>query len=412
MLYELHHLTRQALRPWAFVSRASARILRHTPLPGAPFAAAGWELIHRLTKEYPRPSFDIGPLELEGEPLEVHEEVVAATPFCRLLRFTRTPSTPAQAELLARQPKVLLCAPLSGHFATLLRETIRTLAPHHDVHVTEWIDAKEIPVSAGRFGLDDYVEHLVAFIRELGPTSLSVIAVCQPAVPALAAVSLMASRNEPLPRSLVLLGGPIDGRRSPTDVNRFAERHPIGWFAEQLCHPVPRGHAGVGRIVYPGFLQLSAFVSMSPRRHLRSHVEYWMARVSGERASAARHEKFYDEYLAVLDMDADYYLETVRVVFQEHALPRGTWKVRGEAVRPGDIRNVALFTIEGGDDDITGAGQCHAALELCRAVPDEKKRALTVPGCGHYGVFSGSQFRDVIAPQIRAFVAEHAEGSC
>ena len=409
MLYALQDLSRRAMKPVALYANLSARLLRHMPLPGAPFAAAGWELVHRLTKSYTRPSFGITSLEIDGETIAIAEEVVQATPFCRLLRFTRRATPSLQARLDA-QSKVLLCAPLSGHFATLLRDTVRALAIDHDVYVTDWIDAKEIHRDAGRFGLDDYVDHLVGFIRHLGAAELGVIAVCQPAVPALGAVSLLASRGEPTPRSLVLMGGPIDPRLSPTDVNRLATERPISWFEDNLVYPVPLGHAGAGRRVYPGFLQLTAFVSMNPDRHYTSYREYWLDRVGNERESAAAHERFYDEYNAVLDMDAEYYIDTVRTVFQDFALAKGTWSVRGERVVPSDITGTAIFTVEGATDDITGAGQTHAALALCANVPADRKRSYTAPNCGHYGIFSGSRFREQVYPELRAFLADaHAE---
>jgi poly(3-hydroxybutyrate) depolymerase len=407
MLYALHDLSRRALAPMATAARLSAHVLRKAPIPGAPFAAAGWELVHRLTKEYPRPSFGIESVALDGETLAITEEVVTGTPFCSLLRFGRRASSAVVQARVDAQPKVLLCAPLSGHHATLLRDMVRSLAPEHDVYVTDWIDAKEIPLEAGRFGLDDYVEHLLAFMRHLGAADLSVIAVCQPAVPALAAVSLLASSSEPTPRALVLMGGPIDGRRSPTSVNRLATERPLAWFRDNLVFPVPARHPGVGRRVYPGFLQLTAFVSMNPARHREAYARYWLDRVSGERESAASHERFYDEYNAVLDMDADYYLETVRVVFQDFALAKGSWSVRGRRVRPGDVTRTAILTVEGADDDITGPGQTHAALELCTGVPADRKRALTAPGCGHYGIFSGTRFRESIYPELRDFLRAH-----
>lgn len=407
MLYALQDLSRRALWPVATYANLSARLLRHTPLPGAPFAAAGWELLHRLTKTYPRPTFGITSVVFEGDELAITEDIVVATPFARLVRFVRRAPTPGAQARIDAQPKVLLCAPLSGHHATLLRDTVRALAVDHDVYVTDWIDAKLVHRDAGRFGLDDYVDHLIAFVREIGASSLGVVAVCQAAVPALAAVSLLASRNEATPRSLVLMGGPIDGRRSPTDVNRLATEHPISWFADNLVFPVPLGHPGAGRRVYPGFLQLTAFVSMNPERHRDAYESYWLDRVRNERESAEAHERFYDDYNAVLDMDADFYLETVRVVFQEHALAKGTWTVRGERVVPGDIRDTAILTVEGETDDITGAGQTHAALELCASVPADRKQQLTAAGCGHYGVFSGSRFREQIYPALRDFVRAH-----
>jgi poly(3-hydroxybutyrate) depolymerase len=407
MFYQLQDLSRRALTPVAATARVSAKLLRKAPVPGVPFVAAGWELVHRLTKGYGPPSFDIPSVSLDGEELALREEVVVETPFCRLVRFARVAPSAATRERLEAQPKVLLCAPLSGHHATLLRDMVRSFAPEHDVYITSWIDAKEIPVAAGRFGLDEYIEHVMRFIRHLGAAELHVIAVCQPAVPALAAVSLLASAGEPTPRTLLLMGGPIDGRRSPTAVNKLATERPLSWFRDNLVHRVPLGHAGRGRRVYPGFLQLTAFVSMNPKRHFHSYRTYWLDRISGKAESAASHEKFYDEYNAVLDMDADYYLETVRVVFQEHALAKGTMSVKGQKVVPSEIRDTALMTVEGADDDITGAGQTHVALELCRGVPASRTRKLTAEGCGHYGIFSGSKFREAVFPELRAFIAEH-----
>lgn len=407
MLYELHDLSRRALKPMAFWSRTSAKLLRQTPLPGAKTAAAGWEFVHRLTKEYTRPTFDITEVMLDGERLTIAEEVIIATPFCQVVRFVRGGANPATQARLNAQPKVLLCAPLSGHFATLLRDTVRAFAPDHDVYITDWIDARQVPVTAGRFGLDDYVDHLMAFIRELGPESLHVVAVCQPAVPVLAAISLLASSGENCPKSMSLMGGPIDGRLSPTAVNRLAMERPIHFFEDMLCYPVPAGFPGVGRRVYPGFLQLSAFVSMNPKGHAKAYREYYFDRVRGREEKAEKHERFYDEYNAVLDMDADYYLETVRIIFQDFLLPRGLWSVRGKKVKPEDIRHTALLTVEGADDDITGKGQTHITHALCKGIPSEMKQEITAAGCGHFGIFSGSKFRDTIYPQLRAFVAAH-----
>ncbi len=410
MLYELHDLSRRALRPMAAYARASAFLLRKAPLPGAPFAAAGWELVHRLTKQYERPAFGISTVTVDGEDLALTEDTVLATPFCNLVRFARRSSSPEMQARLDAQPKVLLCAPLSGHHATLLRDTVRMLAPEHDVYVTDWVDAKQIHLAAGRFGLDDYVDHLLAFMRHLGTAELNVVAVCQPAVPALAAVSLLASAGETTPRTLVLMAGPIDGRRSPTAVNRLAMERPLSWFRDNLVFAVPSRHPGAGRKVYPGFLQLSAFVSMNPDRHMKSYRSYWLDRISGERESAASHERFYDDYNAVLDMDADYYLETVQQVFQDFTLAKGTWSIRDQKVVPSDIRTTAIFTVEGAADDITGAGQTHAALELATGVPEDRKRAFTADGCGHYGVFAGSRFRESIYPELRDFIRAHQRG--
>ncbi|MBZ5711854.1 polyhydroxyalkanoate depolymerase [Nannocystis pusilla] len=407
MLYELHALQRRWLRPIAGLSRLNAELLRLAPGGLGRPAAAGWELLQRITKDHPRPAFAIDSVVAHGRPVAVREEVVTHTPWCRLVRFARRSDDPRVAERLAADPRVLLCAPLSGHFATLLRDTVRSLAADHDVYVTDWSDAREVPLSAGFFGLDDYVLHLERFLRALGPRRTHVVAVCQPAVPALAAAARMASAGQPTPASLVLMGGPVDGRISPTQVNRLATERPLTWFEKHLIHRVPAGFPGEGRRVYPGFLQLAAFVSMNPRRHFASYRDYWLDRVRGRDDEAAAHERFYDEYNAVLDMDALYYLETVRLVFQEHALARGTWQVAGELVRPADLRDTALLTVEGAEDDITGAGQTHATHDLCSGLPDAARQRLTVPGAGHYGIFSGGRWRASIYPQIREFVRAH-----
>lgn len=408
MLYELHALSRDVLRPWAAVSQASAQLLRRSPLLGAPAAAAGWELLHRLTRDYPRPGFGLHGVTTPWGEVAVAEEVVHATPFCQLRRFRRLADHPDVARALAAQPRLLLCAPLSGHHATLLRDTVHALAEGHDVYVTDWVCASEVPLSAGRFGLDDYVEHLMVFARELmaQDPELHLVAVCQPGPAALAAVALLAEDGL-VPRTLSILGGPIDGRVGKTEVNRLAERHPLSWFERWLVHRVPERFPGAGRLVYPGFLQLSAFVSMNPKRHARSHWDYWRDRLQGEHARALHHEAFYDEYNSVLDMDAEYYLDTVRVVFQEHALPRGTWRVRGRAVRPSSIRQTALLTVEGEHDDITGPGQCHAALDLCPNVPAAHKTRLTAPACGHYGIFSGRRFHEHVLPELVRHLDTH-----
>jgi poly(3-hydroxybutyrate) depolymerase len=423
MLYQLHEMQRTWMRPVAGLAQVTATTLRRSaeagpallgkPLPGwgwlsgAAPAAAGWELVHRMTREFPRPSFGLASTTAHGCEVSVAEEVVLETPFCRLVRFARRTDDPATLARLDSDPKVLLCAPLSGHFATLLRDTVRSMLHDHDVYVTDWADAREVPLSAGTFGLADYVTHLERFIRHLGQAELHVVAVCQPAVPALAAVSRIASAGEPTPRTLVLMGGPIDGRRSPTQVNRLATERPLSWFEKNLVHRVPAGYPGAGRRVYPGFLQLTAFVSMNPRKHLRAYHGYWRARLAGDAPKAEAHERFYDEYNAVLDMDAAYYLETVRTVFQEFSLARGTWEIDGALVRPGDVRDTAVLTIEGAEDDVTGPGQTHAALELLTGVPEARRHALTAPGCGHYGIFSGHRWRESIYPELRAFIRDH-----
>jgi len=307
-------------------------------------------------------------------------------------------------------PRVLLVAPLSGHHSTLLRDTVRTLLPTHDLYITDWTDARIVPLSQGPFHLDDYVDYVIEFLETIGPGA-HVISVCQPTVPVLAAVSLMASRGDPaLPRTMTMMGGPIDTRRNPTEVNTLAMRKPLDWFRNNVIFKVPSTYPGYLREVYPGFLQHAGFVAMNPGRHVTSHWEYYQDLIKGDQDDVESHRRFYDEYNAVLDLPAQYYLDTIRIVFQEHRLPQGTWEVRGERVAPESIRNVALFTIEGELDDISGSGQTQAAHGLCRGVPESERRHLTAIGVGHYGIFSGRRWREMISPQIAQFVRAHDSG--
>ena len=371
MLYRLHELQRLTFDAIS----SFTDVVRGAPVP---WLRASASLLHRSTRDYPKPSFGLG------------ETVALSRPFCRLLRFAGT------------GPRVLVIAPLSGHHATLVRDTITTLLQHHDVYVTDWLDAREVPLALGTFSLDDYVADLQVFLRHLGPTT-HVVAVCQPTVPALAAVALAASAGEPTPRSLTLMGGPIDARVNPTTVDKLATDHPLAWFESHMIHTVPARYAGAGRRVYPGFLQLAAFVMMNPDKHASAYWTYWLDQLRGDTAATAVHEKFYDEYNAVLDMDAQYYLDTVRVVFQEFALARGTWHVAGRRVEPAAITRTPIFTIEGELDDISGIGQTSAALALCPDAPVLRQHVAA--GCGHYGLFSGSKWRDAIYPEVRAFIA-------
>jgi poly(3-hydroxybutyrate) depolymerase len=411
MLYSLHELQRSLLGPVADVAGATAALLDGQAWPGAPWMRASCALLHRITRTYGKPAFGLTTVMAHGHEVAITEQTLASRPFCRLVRFTRSSADRATADALAADPRVLVCAPLSGHHPTLLRDTIATLLQDHDVYLTEWIDAREVPVEAGPFHLADYVAWIQAFIRELGAADLHVLSVCQPTVPVLAAISLMAAAGEVTPRTLTLMGGPIDARRSPTVVNKLATDKPIGWFESNMIHRVPGNHPGRGRAVYPGFLQLTAFVLMNPTRHAEAYQTYWFDQLRGAEGAAAVqvHERFYDEYNAVLDMDAAYYLDTVRSVFQEFALARGTWQIAGELVRPAAITGTALFTIEGEHDDISGLGQTEAAHGLCAGIPDARKRHLVAEGCGHYGLFSGHRWRDAIYPALRGFIAEHRE---
>jgi poly(3-hydroxybutyrate) depolymerase len=297
-------------------------------------------------------------------------------------------------------------APLSGHHSTLLRDTVRSLLHDHKVFITDWTDARMVPLSEGPFHLDDYVEYVQEFIRHIGP-DVHVISVCQPTVPVLAAVSLMASRGEPLPRSLTMMGGPIDARTSPTAVNDLAVNKSHSWFENNVIFRVPPNCPGAGRRVYPGFLQHSGFVAMNPNRHVSSHYDYFQDLIRGDGDSADAHREFYDEYNAVLDLPAEYYLDTIRTVFQDFALVNGTWHVRGEHVRPQDISGCALLTVEGELDDITGGGQTRAAHGLCAGIPHEHQFHYDVKGAGHYGIFSGRRWREKVYPEVRGFIARY-----
>ena len=413
MLYAIQDLQRTWLRPVSQFARGTADTLHATsaripfPAPGLRIAEASWALMHRLTKTFEKPMFSITSVSVGAHEVPVFEELVESTPFCRLMAFRRLPTAHVSAETLAAQPRVLIVAPLSGHFATLLRDTVKSMLHEHNVFVTDWVDAREIPVNQGTFGLDDYVLHVQRFLRTLGTESVHVMAVCQPTVPCLAAVALMASRGEATPRSLILMGGPVDARKSPTAVNKLAMERDLSWFERNLLQTVPRPHAGHGRRVYPGFLQLTAFVSMNRKRHMESYRDYFIDRVKGDDAAVEAHERFYDEYNAVLDMDAPYYLETVRKVFQEFALARGTWHVAGEHVVPADITTTALMTIEGADDDISGLGQTQAAHDLCTGISSDRKQHHTAEDCGHYGIFSGRRWRESIAPLVHTFIQTH-----
>jgi poly(3-hydroxybutyrate) depolymerase len=411
VLYHLHELQRRLLNPLSVWAQATSELFSspYSPLAYTPVSrrlAAGYDLLHRIGKHYERPEFGLRTIEVDGKDVPVVEEVVDTRPFCRLLHFKRV--WPNGMARRPADPKIMIVAPLSGHHASLLRDTVRALLHEHDVYITDWIDARLVPLSQGPFHLDDYVHYVIDFIRDLGP-DLHVISVCQPTVPVLAAVSLIASAKDPkLPKTMTMMGGPIDSRRSPTQVNALAIRKNIDWFENNVIFKVPSAYPGYLRRVYPGFLQHAGFVAMNPDRHLNSHWDYYLDLVKGDMDDVESHRKFYDEYNAVMDLPAEYYLDTIRIVFQEHRLPNGTWKVRGEPVRPQDITSVALFTIEGELDDISGSGQTQAAHELCRNIPKSRKQHLTAEGAGHYGIFSGRRWREQIAPQIHAFIRANA----
>jgi poly(3-hydroxybutyrate) depolymerase len=394
MLYGLYEAQHSALAPW----RALAEISRGWfGNPFSPFAhlplsrrlAASSDLFLRLTGRYEKPSWNLGDYEIAVD-----------KPFCKLLHFANT----------GRKPKVLVVAPLSGHHSTLLRDTVRSLLAEHDVWVTDWVDARMVPLSAGPFHLADYVDYVREWITLLSDEkrpSLNVISVCQPTVPVLTAVSLMAYRGEAQPKTMIMMGGPIDARRSPTAVNNLATQKPYSWFERTLIHRVPAKYPGCMRRVYPGFLQHLGFVAMNPARHLDAHQDYFDHLLRGDDDSAEKHRDFYNEYNAVLDLPAEYYLETVRTVFQEFALPKGRMFVRDELVRPQAIRAPALLTIEGELDDISGNGQTESAHALCLNIPRERRAHFVAPGVGHYGIFSGRRWRDIVFPRVSSFIKAH-----
>lgn len=404
MLYQIHEMQHAALSPITQWADAVSHIFSSavSPLAYTPFAqniAAGAELMYRIAKDYQKPAFNIDSTTVDGHFVAIQETVVDKRPFCHLLHFKK--QFGAKEAAAQAQPKVLLVAPLSGHHATLLRETVRVMLHDHDVYITDWVDARMVPVSEGTFHLHDYVHYVQDYLRLLGP-DVHVMAICQPTVPVLGAVSLLAAAGDVQPRSMILMGGPIDGRKSPTEVNKLANEKPYEWFENTVIDVVPFNYPGAGRRVYPGFLQHAGFIAMNPEKHMESYLHFYEDRAQGHPADA--HLKFYDEYNAVLDMAAEFYLETIKVVFQDFALPLGKWKVDGKLVHPEKIRDVALLTIEGGKDDICGPGQTHAAQDLCSAIPAERKVQITEPECGHYGIFSGRRWREKICPKITEFI--------
>lgn len=412
MLYQIYDFQKALLQPlteWAkttaetFVNPANPLSL----VPGAERLAASYELLHRLGKDYKKPEFGIRTVKAHGKEVVVQEFTALAKPFCNLVRFKRFSDDVEVISKMKQDPVVLIVAPLSGHHSTLLRDTVRTMLQDHKVYITDWIDARMVPNDQGVFGLDDYVHYVEDFIRHIGAENLHVISVCQPTVPVLGAVSLMASRGENTPRSLVMMGGPIDARKSPTAVNSLAMSKSIEWFEANTIHNVPPPHPGVGRRVYPGFLQHMGFIAMNPSNHLQSHWDYFQNLVRGDEQDAQAHIRFYDEYNAVLDMDAHYYLDTIRTVFKDYALPNGTWMVCNELVKPQDIQHSALLTIEGEMDDISGSGQTRAAHKLCKGIEESRKEHYEVSGAGHYGIFSGSRWRNKVYPRIQQFIRAH-----
>jgi poly(3-hydroxybutyrate) depolymerase len=414
MLYQIHELNRSLMSPLTKWAEASSKFFTNPSslLSYAPYStysqnmAAGYELLYRLGKEYEKPAFGITNTIVNDKEIEIIEEIIIEKAFCNLIHFKKNwTTTKKTAE--QKQATVLIVAPLSGHHATLLRDTVRSLLPQHDVYITDWVDARLVPLSKGPFHLHDYIYYIQEFIRHLG-ADIHVISVCQPTVPVLAAISLMASEKDPaLPKTMTMMGGPIDARKSPTKVNTLATDKKFTWFENTVIYAVPANYPGFGRKVYPGFLQHAGFIAMNPDRHAQSHRDFYKHLIEGDDSSAEQHRQFYDEYNAVLDLPAEYYLDTIKVVFQDFSLPNGTWEVEGKLVRPQDIKTVALFTVEGELDDISGAGQTQAAHDLCSGIPANMKQDFVAPNCGHYGIFSGKRWRNLIFPKIAQFIEKY-----
>lgn len=399
MIYSALQTGQDLLSPLRLAARGVGGVLssfRHPGFGGLRALRAGLEVFGHAGLGTARPAFRIGPVRVGNRVTEVEEVVVDRTPFAELLHFRKDVDQPL--------PRVLVVAPMSGHFATLLRGTVQVLLQDHDVFITDWRNARDVPLAAGRFGLDEFIAHVMRFQAAIGPGG-HVLAVCQPVVAVLAAVALMAEDHDPCsPRSMTLMAGPIDARQHPTKVNELAESQPIGWFERNLIDRVPWRYQGAGRRVYPGAVQLSAFMSMNLERHLKAHQEQFWAIFDGDADKAAQHRRFYDEYLAVMDLPAEFFLETVSRIFQQHDLARGALTWRGRPVRPEAIRRTAVMTVEGERDDICGIGQTMAALDLCRSVPIPMRRHHLQTGVGHYGVFSGRRFAQAIYPRVREMI--------
>lgn len=407
MLYHLYDMQRAMLVP----ARITAEVTKaqcQNPLNPISYTqagrtmAAGAEFFERLTRRFGQPDWRLDETIINGKTVAVRPTTIVEKPFCKLTHFAR--------DTKRKDPQVLIAAPLSGHYATLLRGTVEALLPHHDVYITEWLDARQVPLQDGPFNLDSYITYLQDFLSLLGPDT-HVVAVCQPAVPVFAAVALMASRNDPnQPLSMSLMGGPIDTRISKTAVNQLAEERPLSWFEQSVVTDVPFYYPGAFRKVYPGFLQLTGFMTMNLDRHVSSHLDFYKHLIQGDGDNAHKHRDFYNEYMAVMDITAEFYLQTVKTVFQDHALPRGkmTWHDpltdQAMPVRPGDIQHTALFSIEGELDDISSRGQSTAAHDLCFSLPQRKQYTHLQHNCGHYGIFNGRRWRNEIMPRMRHFM--------
>ncbi|VUD48086.1 hypothetical protein TDB9533_01161 [Thalassocella blandensis] len=412
--FELSHAAIAPIRQWVDINKR----LYQSPLNPMSYTWAGknisaaCDVFESLTRRYEKPAWRLHETMINGYPVPIKERVVWQKPFARLLHFERD----AEAKDSARQkdkvdPRVLLVAPLSGHYATLLRSTVEAFLPEHEVYVTDWADAREVPLSKGHFDLNDYIDYFIDMLECVGPDA-HVIGICQPGPPVLAAIALLSEqKSDFLPSTMTYMGSPIDTRLSPTVPNNIAMERSYSWFKENMIYSVPWPNKGVMRRVYPGFLQLGGFITMNQDRHVLAHKEYFDHLVEGDCDSANKHTEFYNEYLSVLDLTEEFYLQTIKDIFQEHKIPEGTFEHRGKRVNTHAIKDVALMTVEGENDDISGIGQTQAAHDLCSNIPDDKKVDYIQQGVGHYGVFSGKRFRTEIQPRIKEFIRSNFDKS-
>ncbi|GGE91764.1 polyhydroxyalkanoate depolymerase [Sphingomonas prati] len=408
MLYAAYEMQRTMMAGASALATLGAEWMANPVNPMAhtkfgPVVASGFDVFAHASATYGKPAFGLDKTVVDGREVAVTEEIVLRLPFGQLKRFRR--------EGVEGAPKLLIVAPMSGHYATLLRGTVERMLPGHDVHITDWRDAKLVPLSDGTFDLDDYVDYLVQFLETMsadGSGRAHVLAVCQPSVPAYAAAALMSADQHPArPATLTMMGGPVDTREAPTSVNTVATQRPHAWFEQNVIATVPYYYPGGGRRVYPGFLQLTGFMAMNLGNHLVSHFDMFKHLVAGDGDSADASKAFYDEYRSVCDMSAEFYLQTIDLVFQQHALPKGEYFHRGRRVDPGAITDIGLLAIEGERDDISGIGQTKAALTLATALPEEHRKYLMAEGVGHYGIFNGRRWRDVIAPVVEGWIVAH-----
>ena len=415
MLYSLHEYAYHSALPWRLGAQMARDFWKNPANPVSETAIgrtlyASSELVAGLTRRYGKPLWGIDSVELEGREVRVVEDLAWSSPWCKLVHFARHPADMRKAGRKGAEPAVLIVAPLSGHYATLLRGTVRAFLQDHEVYVTDWANARQVPVLEGRFDFHDYIDHIREALRHLGPRP-HVVAVCQPGPPVLAAASLMAEDGEECrPASMTFMGSPIDARLSPTVTNKLAEDRPFAWFESNMIKNVPPPYLGFGRRVYPGFVQLASFMSMNLEKHQEAHRNYLAHLMDGDGDSADKHLEFYDEYLSVLDLTEEFYLQTIDVVFQRYLLPKGELMHDGRRVRPERITDIGLMTVEGENDDISGIGQTQAAHRLCLSLPIEMKEDYIQPHVGHYGVFNGRRFRDEIYPRVRGFIRRMEDG--